>query len=164
MSLTPEERRRIYEEEKARLEAHAQVRIEIEAEKAKAKAQEVSLKKKQRRNGWLVLLLIVGIAMYWSSRSPGSNFQTVSFKSGDIAYVKAPFVAIDQASIDAFEDAYHKNDQYGQAELLATGRIFEVPDITKVLVLDRNIANSHIRVLEGKYTGRAGWVRNEWMK
>ncbi len=163
MSLTPEERRRIYEEEKARMEAHEQARVEIEAEKAKV--QEDSLKKKQQRKVWLVLLLILGIAIYWSTRSSGSNVQSVRFKPGDTAYVfKAPFVAIDQASIDAFEDAYYKKDQYGQAELLLTGRIFEVLDFTKVLVLNRNTVNTHIRILEGKYTGWAGWVRNEWVK
>jgi hypothetical protein len=73
MSLTPEEKQRIYEEEKARLEAQERVRAEIDVEKAAAKAKKEAEKKKQGCMGCLFLILIVvGTGIYFGTR-PSSN-------------------------------------------------------------------------------------------
>lgn len=175
MSLTPEERQKIYEEEKARLEARERVQAEADAQKKaeeeRKKSEEAKAKKKERRQGCFTLIVIIAGVWWWISSHPSTPTSTPSAptrelpKIGQERYLyKAPFAAVDQKSIDAFEDAYFKKDKYGQMELITSGRIFEVADFTKVLILDHNTANSRVRILEGPYRGRAVWVRNEWIK
>ncbi len=68
MSLTPEARQRIYEEEKARLEAQERAKAEIEARKAEAKAKEEAEKarakaekeRRDRKQSYLGGLILLG--------------------------------------------------------------------------------------------------------
>ena len=73
MSLTPEERRRIYEEEKARIEAREEVRSEMAAARVKAETTAASQKRADTRNGCLVLLGIVVVLAIIGSLSNHSS-------------------------------------------------------------------------------------------
>ena len=59
--LTPEERRRIYLEEKARLEAQEQLREETQIKERQKKARAESERAKDRKRGYLVMLSILGV-------------------------------------------------------------------------------------------------------
>ena len=59
-------------------------------------------------------------------------------------------------------------DKYGFIELVESGKVFSVPNNTRVLVLDYgggflDSTKSKIRILEGPWTGTAGWVPEEWV-
>ena len=59
--LTPEERRRIYLEEKARLEAQEHLREETQVKERQNKARAESERAKDRKRGYLVMLTILGV-------------------------------------------------------------------------------------------------------
>jgi hypothetical protein len=59
--LTPEERRRIYLDEKARLEAQEQLREETQVKECQNKARAESERAKDRQRGYLVMLSILGV-------------------------------------------------------------------------------------------------------
>ena len=74
------------------------------------------------------------------------------------------FLAIDISSQDAFTKAAIAKDYIGMQRLVSTGRVFEVPANTRVLVIDRKTFIRQVRVLEGPQAGRAGWLPMEWIK
>jgi len=70
-------------------------------------------------------------------------------------------LAVNQYTRDEMIDALEAKDNYGLANLLLSGRVFPVADRTKVLVLDRDWYIVRVRVLEGPYAGKSGWVNYE---
>ena len=83
MSLTPEERQRIYEEERARIEARAQAEADVKAEKEAAQAP--SLSKPGNALITLVLTVLLGFAVIWFynsiSNKQSAPLSTVSTSS-----------------------------------------------------------------------------------
>lgn len=72
-------------------------------------------------------------------------------------------VASEKKYLDEFFNALNIKDKYGVGEMVLTGKIFEVPNYTDVLIIDSGLFNSKVRVLEGKHAGRSGWVPYEWV-
>jgi hypothetical protein len=73
------------------------------------------------------------------------------------------FVAADEKAFQELLDAINAKDDYGVSELLLTGRVFSVKDGTQVLVIDAALHKMQIRILEGPYAGKSGWVPDEWV-
>jgi hypothetical protein len=73
-------------------------------------------------------------------------------------------VAIDQAAFDEFTKARVANDQEGMVQMIAQGYIFSVDKNTKVRVIDSQMFIRKIRILEGNFQGKAGWVASEYIK
>jgi hypothetical protein len=59
---------------------------------------------------------------------------------------------------DALVEAQTANDQYGIRELLITHRVYAIPCSTRVLVLDEGFTRDKVRIVDGEYAGRAGWI------
>ena len=72
-------------------------------------------------------------------------------------------VALDEEAWQAMWDAVVAGDDYGMAELVATGRVLAVESGTRVRVIDTGLFRNKIRVLEGEHTGRGGWVAYEFV-
>jgi len=76
-------------------------------------------------------------------------------------------VCIDEKTLDEVVHAVAVGDKYGFVELMESGRVFSVPNNTKVLVLDKGgflySEKSKVRILEGLWAGKAGWVPQEWV-
>jgi hypothetical protein len=71
-------------------------------------------------------------------------------------------VAVDKDSFYEFEKALSAKDYIGLNKL-TQGQVMIVNNGTKVLVIDRDGYGAlKVRILEGKYTGRAGWTDPNW--
>lgn len=73
------------------------------------------------------------------------------------------FVAADEKAFQKLLDAINAKDEYGVSDLLLTGQVFSVKDGTQVLVIDETLYETQIRILEGPYAGKSGWVPHEWV-
>jgi len=73
-------------------------------------------------------------------------------------------VCVDEEAFEELIKASVAKDDIGIAELLLLGKVFFVPNNTKVLVIDRDFAKRQIRILEGDKFGRTGWVPYEFLK
>jgi len=72
-------------------------------------------------------------------------------------------VAADKEAHDKLGEALALGDSYGVAELVSSGRVFEVKNGTRVLELG-GFLSVKVRVLEGKYAGRIAWVPREFLR
>ena len=77
-------------------------------------------------------------------------------------------VAVSPQAYDELWDALAIEDRYGLQELILSGRVFPVPNNTKILVLNtggfQGMERFKVRILEGDYLGSAGWVPWEWVR
>lgn len=66
-------------------------------------------------------------------------------------------------ALDRFVKAVMVKDRYGYREALVGA--YAVPDRTRVLVIDTaGPGKRQVRILEGRYTGSAGFVLAEWIR
>jgi hypothetical protein len=78
-------------------------------------------------------------------------------------------VGSDKAAEDELTNAAVKHDQEGFVNLMLSGRAFAVPSGTKVRMLDTIFTldilptGAHVRILEGEFHGRDGYVPHEWV-
>ncbi len=118
--------------------------------------------------GVLVVLIIIGISM---GTCPGGTTTetTPSVTIGSEAFIRAGnldtvYLAVDKQSMDMWAKAGLAKDYIGMAQLEASGRIFPVPNGTKVLVIDSSFTLRKVRVLEGDAYGKSGWLPYEWVE
>jgi hypothetical protein len=73
-------------------------------------------------------------------------------------------VAVDEASLNELMNALPigKNDRV--EELIQAGRLFRVPNNTRVRILEVRSAKVKVRVLEGESVTLDGWVPERWIK
>ncbi len=76
-------------------------------------------------------------------------------------------VCVNEMVFDELIKAAIVGDQLGYLELQLIGGIFEVNNNTRVLVIDSGWRSGcgirKVRILEGEWIGKAGWVRKEWV-
>jgi hypothetical protein len=72
-------------------------------------------------------------------------------------------VAIDRAALDEFTKVSVAKDYYGLGQLIASGRLFEVPAGTRVLVIDSSVFSRKVRIMEGASAGQSGWLAYEFV-
>lgn len=164
MELSPEERRRIYEEEKARLEAQEQTRKEIEAEKTKGRSP-------SRACLGIILITIVltmiPVVLCVSSDGKTATESYPSVGSEARLYVEGEgpiMVAVDEGAYDELIDVVIAKDNIGLMNLMLAGKVFNVQNNTKVLVIDIGRFRTKVRILEGENWGMAGWVPYEFVR
>lgn len=99
-----------------------------------------------------------------------SGCQSIPEKSiGSHARLHAPNskplpLAINEQSLSEALKAAKAKDEYATQEMLTDGRIFTVGDNTEVLIIGDSAGAVNVRVLNGPYTGKTGWVITEWVK
>lgn len=100
-----------------------------------------------------------------SSATPTPTRSTIG-KQGILHVDRGPSthpVAIDEDTLKELFRVIDAKDDYGMSELLQTGRLLPVQDGTKILMIDEGLYTTKIRILEGPYAGRSGWVPYEWI-
>ncbi|MBA7670164.1 hypothetical protein ES703_78308 [subsurface metagenome] len=72
-------------------------------------------------------------------------------------------LGVDKKTLKEMNAAVIAKDTFGLDKLIKSGRIFTVPDGTKILMLDSgwSFLVEKVRILDGKYRGKAGWVPYE---
>jgi hypothetical protein len=121
----------------------------------------------------VAVLVTVSIAAVWilfaavlSNGTPDTNAPRIGVGIGGHATLSSGssntgiFRTLD--SFERWMNAEIAHDDYGKAELLASGAVAAVSSGTDVLVLDESykgpIRLSRVRVMEGEHAGLAGWV------
>jgi hypothetical protein len=161
--LTPEERERIFQEEKARHEAREQL------DKAARQKNIMAAKRRQQRTtiGCLVATAVVAIAFVLISLA-GSRSEHPSVDVGEQGRIASGaervIAGVDVAAFDQVVKSQQAHDEAGVTALILSGRAFFVEEGTRVLVIDRSTTLRKVRTLEGPAVGRAGWVPAEWVK
>lgn len=77
-----------------------------------------------------------------------------------------PYVPL-ALSKEAFEElnrAAGRRDVAAFANVFYRGQALEIPDGTRVEVIEGWLASRKVRVLEGRHAGRSGWVSYEFVK
>jgi len=69
-------------------------------------------------------------------------------------------VCVTPEAYERFVKLAGANDTLGMANLVAEGGAFLVPSGTRVSVIDRGFERREVRILEGQFMGRSGWVTN----
>jgi len=90
-----------------------------------------------------------------SGRSSSSDRNVARLTSGDTA------VAITETAFDRLNQLLAAGDRVGANALVLSGRVLIVPGGTQVRVIDRGFFKTEIRIMEGTYAGRSGWVGSE---
>jgi len=174
MGFTPEDRQKYIEELKVSIEEQKQLRKEQDREKAARKMKKwEELTRKRKILGSVGLVIIIAIVVGLFSVLSGCAKTEVSKPSpsdiGSTAILAVSesdmvLVAVDEEAFEELIKASVAKDYMGIAELLLLGKVFEVPNNTKVLVIDSAFAKRKIRILEGDEFGRTGWVPYEFLK
>lgn len=129
------------------------------------------VKKKWYKRWWAIVLFGV-IAVVVLSSMGGSNTTTVTkaefFNPGEEGYLRVS--GSDIVSVlntkeiqDQFMKAGLANDTYGMAKIISDGGGFNVTAGTKVLVIDQEVGIRKVRVLDGEYSMKEGWVAKEFI-
>jgi hypothetical protein len=116
-----------------------------------------------------LILFIVGIVTMPGDSSPSPSQTKPSATVGSEATISAPnldtvYLAVDKDAFDLWVKASVSKDYIGMQELESLGKVFPVPNGTKVLVIDSAFTARQVRVLEGNAYGRSGWLPYEWVK
>lgn len=158
--LTPAERERIFQEEKARHEAREQL------DQAARRERVAAHKGRQRRTVLGVLiagaLLAVFLAVVGEDTSPPSV--NVGEEGRIASGAKTVLAATDDATFDQIVKSQEARDQAGLTVLILSGKAFFIDEGTRVLVIDRSTLRRKVRTLEGPAVGRAGWIPAEWVR
>jgi len=114
----------------------------------------------------LILCAIVGIAIVYIERTyhpkPGTGATQPTI--GEQGFLRMPgddycIIAVSEAALDRAIDTAIAKDEWGWRELARDHQLFLVPSGTRILVLDYGgLGKRKIRVVEGNWEGRAGWV------
>lgn len=175
MELSPEERRKVFEEEKARLEIQA---------RAKKQAGDKMFQLGCLAPMGVLVLFFVVLFAYDSAKPkytpiyvspPPARSSTFSGFSptpagnqtaGSDTKLVAPGldnvpVAVDEKAYEAMMNAAAVKDDQGITNLILAGRVFTVSNSTKVQVISPGFLKAQVRILEGPKAGRSGWVPTE---
>jgi hypothetical protein len=60
-----------------------------------------------------------------------------------------------------YVDVVSARDKEGFIQLTLKGKVFWVPDLTSVRVIDSGFFKVKVRILEGDHYGQSGWVARE---
>lgn len=73
-------------------------------------------------------------------------------------------LGVTKADFDQMTKTLLAKDDVGWKELVTSGRVIGAEDGTKVRVIDTGVFWRQVRILEGPYQERSGYVPTEWVK
>ncbi len=149
MELTPDEKRKIYEEEKARIEAREKIQETKKIKKSPIVTGIIYL---------LSIMLIIAIISLCTSES------TPKVNIGSTAVLHNPsswrvWMPIDKYTDREFTKALANEDEYKISKMVSEGKILHISNYTKVKIIGfPAIEKVRVRILEGEYLGQEGIV------
>lgn len=106
----------------------------------------------------VAILILLSCAIACGASSNSVNVGKEGF------LLRATAVAVNEQAYDELTDAAVAKDEMGFALMRLNGKLFLIEKKTKVLVINRTFFRSKVRILEGEYLGRSGWVATEFVK
>lgn len=85
-----------------------------------------------------------------------NNSDKSNFEGGSI-------LAVDEKAFDDFIQALVADDKLGYSQMLGAGKLFIVDNGTAVKVISIGLFKREVRILEGDYLGRSGWIAFEFV-
>jgi len=165
MSLSDEDRKRIYEEEKAREEAREKI------EKGKKQKETAQIGK------GCAFLLIIGVVLaiiLYFVFSNGDKQGTSDKSSGIIKRGSSVVLtskeggaiplAITKEAYKEMRKYWLANDKVGMAQMALSGTMFMVNSGTKALMIDRTTFEYEVRIQDGEHIGKSGWTASDLVK
>jgi hypothetical protein len=73
-------------------------------------------------------------------------------------------VAVDQNAASELIAAVSNKNQEALDSLVESGRVLRINNRTRVQVIENNAGQARVRILEGEYIMREGWVPERWIK
>jgi len=165
MELTPEEKQKIYEEEKARLEAKQQVLAE--------QLKDIKIDKPNKNQNYIGCLAIIGfiiivtIIICLVDKAPSRPTSSIRIGSEAKLYQSEGHQIPAAIDYDIYEEMVNEaaaHDTIGWQQLILEGKLFVIDNDTKVLVLDSKGFALKVRILEGEYLGQVAWVSLDAVK
>lgn len=95
----------------------------------------------------------------------GSNMPDVGSEA--VLYLKGSEVVLLADSKPAYKQFIKiqtAKDKHGFNQMVSAGKIFAVPNGTRVLILDLDLAAYEVRILQGEHKNRTGWIAYEFAK
>ena len=101
-----------------------------------------------------------------TSGSAGSGLAPGQMAILDNSHINSEvvMVAVTEQDLDEYIKAVNAQDLVGATELSLSGRLFKVPNNTKVLVIESKGLKTNVRIRTGKERLRAGWVLTPTVK
>jgi hypothetical protein len=153
--ISIEDRHRIYEQERVRIEAQQYFQ-----KVQRKKASKVVL------GGCLAVLaipvlIVIAFGIFYSSQSynaiPVGSEVTLSGSGEWVA------VAVDMDAFEAYRDAKKANNKAAIALLALSERLLLVDNGTKARTVSDGIFLYEVRILGGNYAGRTGYLEKDWI-
>jgi len=118
-----------------------------------------------------LFLVVIAVFVVWGALDNDSRRTTASNRSASqsasVGVGQDGRVVVDSGSVvvcvspqayERFVKMAVANDTLGMSNLTAQGGAFLVPSGTRVRVIDRRLERREVRILEGPFAGRSGWV------
>lgn len=96
------------------------------------------------------------------ARKSGLNIGAVGILRVDQKGSKVP-VATSQEALDRLTKLSVANDSMGMAQMALAGQVLLVPDGTRAKLIDPGFLSHEVRVLEGDFAGRSGFIAAEFL-
>jgi hypothetical protein len=120
--------------------------------------------------GWTVVVILGLVVVGWLFSLGGSNPTRSEIASvGDVARLETDtgtmvFVAATKEALDRLNRLAAANDTVGVAQLAEAGLVYPVRHGTQARVLGAGWATMEVRIIDGPYAGRSGWVASEFVR
>lgn len=108
----------------------------------------------------ILILLCLLFFSCGSSNMPDIGSEAVLYLKGSDVVL----LADSKSSYKQFVKIQAAKDKYGFNQMVSAGKIFSVPNGTRVLILDLDSAAFEVRILQGQHRNRTGWIAYEFAK
>jgi len=171
--LTPEERERIYQEEKARIEARHQIEME------KQSADAAALTKPSSLGGWLafIALCLVVCMCIFGLGAKNNKGESAPYREsrpildlGSEVHIDAggtpeTIVFLSKAALDESSKYAAAHDKEGYDKVVYSGQGIFVHDQTKARVIENQWGGvTQVRILDGPHKGKEAYLPTEYLK
>ena len=117
-----------------------------------------------KRSLLIILVILTGVMLTACAAPTPEPSDIGSEATISVPNLDTVHLALNKEALDLWTEACVAKDYIGMAQLESVGKVFPVPNGTRVLVINSAFAVRQVRVLEGNAYGRSGWLPYEWLK
>src|SRR5215510_2619588 len=101
-----------------------------------------------------------------ASSRPGTNGQKVAGAGSELFLPgkESVEIGVDQNAVGELIAAISNNNKAALDSLVESGRVLRINNSTRVQVIENTAGQSRVRILEGNYIMREGWVPERWIR